>query len=100
MTEEQVSPEVLLDVSELEPPEPLLMALEGVDQLGPGQYLRMLHHRDPCLLYDNLEDNQFDYFQRQGSTAQVELFIWRKKDRKAAAAVKAVTGESAPDDHR
>jgi uncharacterized protein (DUF2249 family) len=91
---EKAMPEVLLDVSELEPPEPLLLALEGIEQLGPGQYLRMLHRRDPCLLYGNLEDNNFNYFQRKGSTRLVELFIWRKNDREAVAAVEAITGKS------
>ncbi len=85
--------EVLLNVSELEPPEPLLLVLEAAEQLEPGQYLRMLHRRDPCLLYGNLKDNNFNYFQRRGSTTLVELFIWRNSDREAAAAVEAITGK-------
>ena len=91
---EETMREVLLDVSELEPPEPLVLAREGIDQLGPGQYLRMLHRRDPCLLYGNLEDNHFNYFQRKGSTRLVELFIWRKNDPEAVAAVEAITGKA------
>lgn len=86
--------EVLLDVSELEPPEPLLLAFEATEQLGPGQYLRMLHRRDPCLLYGNLEDNHFNYFQRKGSATLVELFIWRENDGEATAAVEAITDQS------
>ncbi len=35
--------EILLDVSDLEPPEPLTRALDTVEQLTAGQYLRMLH---------------------------------------------------------
>ena len=79
--------EVLLDVSDLEPPEPLEQTLEAADQLQPGQYLRMLHRRDPCMLYGNLENNHFKYFQREGSTTAVELFIWREDDAEAEAAV-------------
>ena len=79
--------EVLLDVSDLEPPEPLEQTLEAADQLQPGQYLRMLHRRDPCMLYGNLDNNHFKYFQREGSTTAVELFIWREDDAEAAAAV-------------
>lgn len=79
--------ELLLDVSELEPPEPLELTLEAADQLKPGQYLRMLHRRTPCILYGNLDDNGFKYFQRKGSTTAVEVFIWREDDAEAAKAV-------------
>lgn len=79
--------ELLLDVSELEPPEPLELTLEAAEQLKPGQYLRMLHRRTPCILYGNLDDNNFKYFQRKGSTTAVEVFIWRENDAEAASAV-------------
>ena len=80
--------EMVLDVSDLAPPEPLTRTLQAAEQLAAGQYLRMLHRRDPCMLYSNLEDNGFKYFQREGSTSAVELFIWREEDDEAAAAVK------------
>ena len=79
--------ELLLDVSELEPPEPLELTLEAAEQLKPGQYLRMLHRRTPCILYGNLDNNGFKYFQRKGSTTAVEVFIWRENDAEAASAV-------------
>jgi len=80
--------EILLDVSDLEPPEPLTLTLDAAEALAAGQYLRMLHRRDPCMLYGNLDDNGFKYIQREGTTTAVELFIWREHDDKAAAAVK------------
>ena len=79
--------EVLLDVSELEPPEPLVLTLEAAEQLEPGQYIRMLHRREPCMLYGNLDDNHFKYHQRKGTTSAVEVFIWSDNDEEAAAAV-------------
>ena len=79
--------EVLLDVSDLEPPEPLEQTLETAEQLKPGQYLRMLHRRTPCILYGNLNENNFKYIQRKGSTTAVEIFIWRENDTGAAEAV-------------
>jgi len=85
--------EVLLDVSELEPPEPLVLTLEAAEQLEPGQYLRMLHRREPCMLYGNLDDNHFKYYQRKGSTSAVEVFIWAENDDKAASAVQTIIGE-------
>jgi len=85
-----MSAEVLLDVSDLEPPEPLTLTLEAAEQLQPGQYLRMLHRRDPCMLYANLDDNHFKYFQRKGSTTAVEVFIWAENDSEAEAAVHTI----------
>ena len=82
--------EILLDVSDLAPPEPLELTLEAADRLLPGQYLRMQHRRDPCMLYGNLENNGFKYSQREGSTTAVELFIWREDDAQAADAVQLV----------
>jgi hypothetical protein len=82
-----MSGEILLDVSDLEPPEPLELTLDAAEDLESGQYLRMLHRRDPCLLYGNLDNNHFKYLQREGSTTAVELFIWREGDAEAADAV-------------
>ena len=87
---DKLSQEVLLDVSDLEPPEPLEQTLDAADALESGQYLRMLHRRDPCLLYGNLDNNGFKYFQREGSTTAVELFIWREDDAEAEAAAQHV----------
>ncbi len=87
---DSTSPEILLDVSDLEPPEPLTQTLDAAEELAPGQYLRMLHRRDPCMLYGNLDDNGFKYIQRKGTTTAVELFIWRKNDADAEAAVKNI----------
>lgn len=86
--------EVLLDVSELEPPEPLTLTLEAADQLQVGQYLRMLHRREPCMLYGNLDDNHFKYRQRKGTSSAVEVFIWAENDTEAAAAVEAVISKA------
>jgi hypothetical protein len=46
------------------------------------------------MLYGNLDDNDFKYFQREGSTTAVEVFIWRKNDAVAASAVRSIVGES------
>lgn len=86
--------EILLDVSELEPPEPLVQTLEAAEQLQSGQYLRMLHRRDPCMLFDNLDSDEYRHFQRKGTTTAVEVFIWRNNDIAATAAVSLATGEN------
>lgn len=85
-----MSAEVLLDVSDMEPPEPLLQALQAVDHLKPGQYLHILHRRDPCMLYGNLDENHFRYIQRPGMASAVEVFIWPENDKAAEAAVQRI----------
>lgn len=89
-----MSNEVLLDVSDLEPPEPLIQTLEAAEQLIPGQYLRMLHRRDPCMLYGNLEDSHFKHYQRKGTTTAVEVFIWAENDAEAEKAVQSILQKS------
>jgi len=44
--------EVLLDASEMEPPEPLVRTMELAESLEPGNYLRFRHRREPLLLYE------------------------------------------------
>ncbi len=73
--------ERVLDVSALPPPEPLERALEALDRLAPGEYLRLLHRREPRLLYPQLEARGFCYRVRPGQGVPFEVLIWRKGDR-------------------
>jgi len=82
-----MSAERLLDVSELAPPEPLERALAAADGLGPGEYLRMRHRREPCLLFPELEARGFRYLVQPGTLTAYEIFIWRRDDAAAEAAV-------------
>jgi uncharacterized protein (DUF2249 family) len=45
------SDEILIDARWLRPPEPMEMVLQALDQLRPGQSIRMLLHREPFPLY-------------------------------------------------
>ena len=72
--------ERLLDVSDLEPPEPLVLTLEAAGGLQAGEYLRMRHRRDPCLLFDNLRERGLAWLVRHGRDPAVEVFIWRGGD--------------------
>lgn len=87
--------ERILDVSELEPPEPLVRTLAAAEALPDGVYLRMLHRREPCLLPDNLRQRGFAFHQRPGVRTAVEVFIWRMGDAAAEQAAKAALA-SAP----
>lgn len=77
--------ERVLDVRGLEPPQPLERALEESTQLAAGQRLRMIHHREPCLLYPLLAKRGFCHRTAAASDERFELLIWRKGDAVAEA---------------
>lgn len=81
--------EHLLDVRNMELPEPLLRAVAALESLPPGDYLRMISHRDPILLYPMLESQDFSYTRRQLSGGIYEILIWRAGDDAAEQAAHA-----------
>jgi len=84
-----MSTERILDVCGLEQPEPLLRALAELESLQPGDYIRMLSHRDPLLLYPMLESQGFNYTQRKDPGSVYEILIWRAGDVTAERAAHA-----------
>ena len=79
--------EVLLDVSELEPCEPLELSLEAAGRLAPGHYLRILHRREPHPLFPLLEGLGCQWRTVPGQVTHVEVFVWRSGDQVAQAGV-------------
>lgn len=77
--------ERVLDVTGLPPPEPLERALAALPELGRGEYLRMLHWREPFPLYAILHDLGFAYSVRAGGGTPYEILIWRRGDAEAEA---------------
>lgn len=49
----------VLDVSGLEPPQPMVAILAKLSELGPGDTLEVSHHREPVPLYAHLEEAGF-----------------------------------------
>ena len=72
-----------LDVSDLEPCEPLQRTLAALQTLKEGDYLRVLHRREPHLLYPLLEKSGFEWRTREGGEAAFEILIWPQRDRAA-----------------
>jgi len=70
----------MLDVRGLEQPEPLLRALTALGELAAGEYLRLLSHRDPVLLYPLLAQQGFAYERPVERAKTVEVLIWRDGD--------------------
>ncbi|MES9858547.1 MAG: DUF2249 domain-containing protein [Sedimenticola sp.] len=77
-----------LDVSMLEPCEPLERTLEAIQALLPGQYLRVVHRREPKLLYPMLEKAGFEWRCREQDANLFNIYIWRNGDEEAEAEMK------------
>ena len=82
--------EHVLDVSELEPCEPLERALASSQALPDGDYLRGIHRREPHVLFPLLEKSGFASYCRQDGAAGYEIFIWRERDLLAEQQVKSI----------
>lgn len=72
--------EQVLNVSDLAPPEPLEQATAALKALKHGEFLRMLHRREPCLLYPLLEKQGFREKTRTIQEGEVEILIWYADD--------------------
>jgi TusA-related sulfurtransferase len=79
-----MSQERVLDVRGLEPPEPLERVLDAIATLQPGERVRMIHHREPCLLYPLLSKRGFNHLAEAKSEDHHEILIWRRGDAAAA----------------
>jgi uncharacterized protein (DUF2249 family) len=87
--------ELRIDVRDLEPPEPLEVALDMADKLQSGEYLRMLHRREPFPLYRLLEQTGFRHHLHSGGDCPFEILIWRAGDSEAEQTVQRIVNPHA-----
>ncbi|WP_210395359.1 DUF2249 domain-containing protein [Motiliproteus sediminis] len=64
------------DVSELEPPEPLIQIIAAARTLSAHQLLRVVHRRDPLPLYPLLDELGVGHERRLHPSGAVVLLIW------------------------
>ena len=64
-----------VDVSDLEPPEPLERILDALIDLQSGDWLRVHHRREPFPLYPLLQRNGYRWRTEQRGDA-VDIVIW------------------------
>ncbi len=83
-------------MSELEAPEPLLHAVDALESMSRGDYLRLRHRMKPCHLYAVLEKNGLAWDTRHGEVVECELFIWRADDEAAATAARRAAASLPP----
>jgi len=67
--------DVSLDVSALEPPEPMERILDALAALAEGDRLRVVHRRQPFPLYDLLRRMGHEW-ETTGVEGRFEILIW------------------------
>lgn len=69
--------EIQLDVSGLEPPEPMERILDALDVMPREDWLRVTHRREPYPLYNVLRNMDFAWRSRWKGD-RLELLIWHE----------------------
>lgn len=72
-----------LDVSQLEPPEPMTAILDALEVLEPGKFLRVYHRREPFPLYKMLHDMNMKWQTRCDDSGMYHIYIWPDSDKVA-----------------
>ena len=72
--------EIMLDVHDLQPPEPMHQALDALDKLTAGEYLKMIHRMQPFPLFNILNENNFRYRVIPGDKG-FHIYIWKMDDK-------------------
>lgn len=68
--------EQILDVSDLEPPEPLERILDALADISEDDWLRVRHRRDPVPLYRILTDMEYQWRTDRLAPGRFEILIW------------------------
>ncbi|MCK5876024.1 MAG: DUF2249 domain-containing protein [Candidatus Marithrix sp.] len=68
-----------IDVSQLEPCEPMEQILAAIPNLPMGEYLHVLHRMEPHPLYKILSKQGYSWLTQVGKQL-VEIYIWRSND--------------------
>ena len=71
--------EIVLDVHDLQPPKPMEKALDALDKLESGEYLKMIHRMQPFPLYNILNEHNFRYLAKPGDKG-FDIYIWKNND--------------------
>jgi len=72
-----------LDVSQLEPPEPMTAILDALEVLQAGDFLHVYHRREPFPLYKLLQDMDMKWQILCDDDGMFHIYIWPAKDKVA-----------------
>lgn len=82
-----------LDVSQLEPPEPMTAILDAVEILEPEKFLHVYHRREPFPLYKVLDDMNMKWQTHCDNNGMYHIYIWPDADKAAEEKVMALNRE-------
>ena len=71
-------PRAVIDVRGLEPPQPMVLVLQAIDGLGPGEHLEVIHDRRPVFLYPQLDERGLDHQTDEPEPGVVRIVIRKK----------------------
>lgn len=81
--------EIVLDVHNLQAPEPMERALDALEKMKQGEYIKMIHRMQPFPLYNILFENGFKYEARDGASG-FDIYIWHAKDTETEQYIKQI----------
>lgn len=68
----------VIDVSTLEPPQPMTQIIKALTELKENYYLKVLHRRQPFPLYVKLIESGWYYYCQCHSESNVTIYIYRQ----------------------
>jgi uncharacterized protein (DUF2249 family) len=68
----------VIDVRGLEPPQPMVLVLEQLERLQPGDRLEVVHHRRPMLLYPLLDERGYAHETDEREPGVVRIVIEKR----------------------
>jgi len=76
---------ITIDVSELQPPEPMTEILRSLSNITPLQCLKVIHSREPFPLYKKLSESGWSHFCQLLPESHVEfkqchIFIYKQSE--------------------
>ena len=79
----------VIDAFNLDPPEPLQLAMAAIDDLAIGEFVCLKVSREPLMLYPLLISQGFSHISRTTSPSGYEVFIWCTNDEAAESSALA-----------
>lgn len=70
---------IKLDVSELEPPQPMRVICQKLEDMPQGTILHVFHRRKPVPLFELLQE-RYNYRHIEQSENRHDIYIWDKQD--------------------
>lgn len=73
---------VTIDVRGLEPPQPLVDILQLIENSNDTETIKVIHDRDPVLLYPELEDRNWSWTEAPSPEGELHLLLTKNPDTK------------------